>query len=224
MSKKILLVGIAGHGKSTLGNCLVNQSEDMNGITSGPFNTSDGASGCTQVFQEAKNKDFIVLDTVGFGDPKFKGKFILNELKKALKNVNHTIDCVVYVFKKGRFTNEAVAFFKAVQDDIFRGELKNHSVLLISNAEHGWLDEQIGNAEIFAALKNCNYVGYEFKLKLDAPDDDADDKAKNLKKRKIAIDKMTRFVESKCKDFENFDRPNLSYVQTAEFEKEWKKK
>ena len=222
MPKKILLVGIAGNGKSTLGNCLVNQRAEMHNITSTPFDTSDGASGCTQLFQEARNNDFIVLDTVGFGDPKFKGKDILEELKKALKKVDHTIDCVVYVFKKNRFTNEAVRFFKAVQEDIFKGKLKNNSILLISNAEDGWLDKQKGNAEICVALENCNNVGYDFKLKLDASDDDFDDKARNHVKRKEAIGKMTSFVKSKCRDFGKHEQPNLAYIQTAAFEKEWK--
>ncbi len=52
----------------------------------------------------------MILDTVGFGDPQFDSQTIFEEFKKALQLVNNEIDCVCFVVKKGRFSNEIVQF------------------------------------------------------------------------------------------------------------------
>ncbi len=71
MTKNYLLVGLTGHGKSTTGNVLYNESGEIKSILGNPFATSDSASGCTRSFQMIAKENIHILDTVGFGDPQF---------------------------------------------------------------------------------------------------------------------------------------------------------
>jgi hypothetical protein len=89
MVRTYLLVGITGHGKSTTGNVIYNQSGDLNLIIDNPFKTSEDASGCTANFQLHANQNVKIIDTVGFGDPQFSTySFIINiSLFDSLKNI-----------------------------------------------------------------------------------------------------------------------------------------
>ena len=84
MRQTVLLVGITGQGKSTTGNILLN----MNGKNSdlkNPFSTSNGASGCTQVYEKHAGLRYEVLDTPGYGDPVL-----------SVKNINYVYDQVFH--------------------------------------------------------------------------------------------------------------------------------
>ena len=222
MSKTILLIGLSGHGKSTTGNCLLNKSGDEKNITEEPFRTSNGASGCTIGFKTAQTDDFIVLDTVGFGDPQFTDqKKILNDLKMAIQSVGNQIDCVLFVVREGRFTNETVQFFETVQEKVLRKNFVENSILIASSAREGWLRQQSGNPFVQRAMRNCNNVGYDFNLKFDDSDDEEAVRAKNLNKRQTAIDNLVSFVKGKCSEF---GKVNVDYIQSAEFETEWLEK
>ena len=68
-AKTYLLIGLAGCGKSTTGNALINKSGDQK-LLSIPFKTCDGASACTSNSEVEEGKDIKIMDTIGFGDPK----------------------------------------------------------------------------------------------------------------------------------------------------------
>jgi hypothetical protein len=79
MVRTYLLVGRTGHGKSTTGNVIYNQSGDLILIIDNPFKTSEETSGCTANFQLHANQNVKIIDTVGFRDPQFSTySFIIN--------------------------------------------------------------------------------------------------------------------------------------------------
>ena len=216
MQKVYLLVGLTGSGKSTTGNCVYNKSGQNEKIINSPFLTSDNASGCTLKFQFTGNEEVILLDTVGFGDPQMNQQDILGELKDALAHNNNKVDCVLFVVRKLRFTNEVVKFFEMVQEKVLKDKCKNNSILVVTDCDKGWINNQLENKHLKKALDNCNGLYYEFFLKFDKPDDDDEDRLKNIGKRQKAIDDLLAFLGR-----QSFEKIDLSHVQTAEFKAEW---
>lgn len=66
MKRTYLLVGLTGAGKSTIGNCILNKSGDLEKINNYPFKTSNSASGCTYNFQVEYNNDHTVIKSILF--------------------------------------------------------------------------------------------------------------------------------------------------------------
>ena len=218
--KNYLLIGLTGSGKSTIGNCMYNRRGEWSEISQRPFVTSDSSSGCTRIFESVSNQEMTILDTIGFGDPQFEPKFILDQLKEALKRVNNQIDCVIFVVRQGRFSQEVVQFFEFIQEKLLKSKCKHNSVLVVSQCQRGWLSqpEQKKNQWLQRALENTNHLSYEFHLKRDDQDDDDEDKAKNVIKRKNAISGLVAYLDSR-----HFEKIDLAYVQSADFEREWYK-
>lgn len=216
--KVFLLIGITGSGKSTTGNCIYNKSNELNLIKHSPFVTSDGARGCTTQFQHVGNNDFVILDTVGFGDPQFNNEdTALREFKNALLQVDNKIDCVIFVVKKGRFTNEIVRFFELVQENVLMNKCRSNSILLVTSCNKNWVDEQKNKSdEVKRAYDNCNGLHFEFNVRFDEEDDTEEDKTNNTVKRQRAINELVAFL-----NLQSFTKIDLSEVQTKEYEMNW---
>ena len=161
-----------------------------------------------------------MLDTVGFGDPQFDSNFIFGEFKKALQMVNNQIDCVLFVVKKGRFSNEIVKFFEIVQEKVLKGKCRSNSILIVTDCNKGWItkNEQKRNNFIQKALANCNNSYYEFFLDFDNDTDDITDRSRKWKKRQTSINDFITFFNN-----QHFQKVNLQYVQSQQFEEDWSK-
>jgi predicted GTPase len=61
---KILLFGRTGSGKSTIANMMIKGKLDSPLL----FETSSGIRGKTIFFQKEENEEYMVVDTVGFGE------------------------------------------------------------------------------------------------------------------------------------------------------------
>lgn len=214
--KTILVVGLTGSGKSTLCNSIINKSGKLRELTS-PFNTSDGATGCTLQFQVNITPTETVLDTVGFGDPQFDPSQIFEQFKAALSRAGNKVTHVIFVVKKGRFTRELVNFFTSVQEKVLEGKCRNNSLVLFSDCEK-WVEKQ-DDQYLKKAIANCNGVYYEYSLRFDRESDENEYKALNLKKRQEAVDKLLKFLNS-----HEFKEIDLSHVQSKEFEKNYNEK
>ncbi len=195
----ILLVGVTGSGMSTTGNCLYNKSGQMNNITDSPFLTSDQASGVTKSFEMISKDGITILDTIGYGGPQYKDHpdVTAEGMSVMLERVDYKVDCVIFVVKKGRFSQEVVEFFREIQEKVLKNKCKTNSILLVTDcSKKGWVDEQKSNEYMKRALKSCQGRFFEFHLKFDLEDDDDNDKMKNLEKRQKAIDQLVRYVDS----------------------------
>ena len=207
----ILLIGLAGSGKSTLANCLLNKSGTFENISQ-PFKTSDGASGCTISYEIYKSKDnkLNILDTVGFGDPQFDPKFVLDNLRAGLDKLNNKINCVLFVDKKDRFTEQKMKFFELIQNEVFQGKCIKNSIMVVTNCKSGWLQKQ-NNQYLLRAMQSCCNLGFEFSLNTD----DAID-LEEINENQNAIDSIISYI-----DKYKFQEVNVEHIQTKDFEVKW---
>jgi len=93
-TKKILLIGRIGSGKSTLSNVLSNTSDFEEGASLFP------------VTKEIQTKDFYletniekkykVIDTVGFGDPNLTGEEIASKILEACQELENGLNQVFF--------------------------------------------------------------------------------------------------------------------------------
>jgi len=210
--KTYLLVGLTGAGKSTTGNCILNQSGELSQVNETPFPTSDSSKGCTRTFACKANEQVFVLDTVGFGDPNFKQDYILQELKNALKAVDNRVDCVVFVVRKSRITKETVEFFDLVQEKVLKNKCKHNSVLLISDCrDPEWARRQVDDQFFTKIVENCGGIENTFCFYLKFENEENDEQ-----KRQEAINRLVAFLNGKT-----FDKVDLSHIQSNEFNLEW---
>jgi GTPase Era involved in 16S rRNA processing len=193
MKKTYLLIGLSGSGKSTLGNCILNNEADVHSISNKPFRTSNNASRCTLNYQIEQNNSFIVIDTLSFnGDPILtKEKNVLIDLKKALEKVDYKIDCVLFLTKQGRITNEDINFVKFYQEKVFDKKIVKNSILIFAG------NKTILNSKEIEKTFLANYfngLSFDFNIKFDDFQDTEQDKLKNLDKRKNCINLLLKFL------------------------------
>ena len=142
----------------------------------------------------------LVLDTVGFGDPTFNQSDILKDIRKALQEAKNTVDCIVYVVNKGRFTDETVKFFKVIQRKILKIDCRYNSVLVVTHCnDPEWI---IKNRHMkFSEQANGIDNAHAFNLKFAYPDlDDSDDPEEENKceqYRQKYIDKLVEFLNDR---------------------------
>ena len=154
-AKTYLLIGLAGCGKSTTGNALINKSGDQK-LLSIPFKTSDGASGCTANFEVKEGKNSKVVDTIGFGDPNISHDRTLENLRKGLSSIDNKLNGIIFVVKGGRISDETVNFFKSLQN-LFRDKFKTNSILILTHIREGWVKEQSNTVKniVFRNTPQC---------------------------------------------------------------------
>ena len=218
--KTIALFGIAGVGKSTVSNCLLNQDGAMERIVDGPFPVCEDCGSGNVEFQMRANEQFNIIDSIGFGSPDFDASYILAQMRGVLNKVNNELDCVVYVIKKGRLTNETYQFIRTFQQEVFKGTSKYNSVLVVNKCEKGWVEKDAQRANPFMQLmlESVNFVTYELDLKWDHWSDSNETKRSNVVIRQRAIDNLVDYLANLP-----FERISVKHIQTAEFERTWLK-
>ena len=197
-SKVILLIGITGTGKSTCGNCLFNQSSEIDKINTIPFRTDSTAESVTHNFKIEKSveKNLTIIDTIGFGDPNIELENCIEDFKTAMNKVNNKIDLVIYCFEKGTLKNVHVHFFELIQNFFLKNESKANSLLLITKCEKGWVGKEGNKSKEFEkALNNCDGKYFEFELRFDEEDDYPGTKEYNKRFNQESINQLNDRVK-----------------------------
>ena len=215
--KVILLIGYTGSGKSTLGNSIYHQSGTQDRVSEDPFFTSDSSSGVTKICSVIRNNQFIIIDTVGFDD--LNNENTIDDFKRVLQQINYEVDCILLVHKKNRLNQNMIKFYEFIQTILFLNNIKQSSILVVTDAKQGWLDNQAQreNEALQKILENCNNRGLEFYLKMDDESDSLDDINKNIAQRKKEIDRIVNFLNT-----QQFKRVNLQYLSNNLFWKEFR--
>jgi putative ribosome biogenesis GTPase RsgA len=99
LKKTVVIVGPSGFGKSTIANCIINQNPSLNLTQSYPYATKNGANGCTTGPVWHHNDEYVVIDTVGFGDPSISSQESFYKFQQALASVNNFVDIVIFLMK-----------------------------------------------------------------------------------------------------------------------------
>ena len=215
--KRFVMIGLTGAGKSTLGNCILNNKGDIRYIHDWPFETSDGTQGCTQEFTLRQNDRFMVLDTIGFNDADMSDQQIIDMFRRKLQKLDGQVDALIFVQRVGRFDKQTVDFYKWVHERVLDRQCVNNSVLIVNGATADWVKDNIADRNLQTILNYCNHKYYEFYMRMDLPDDSYEDiRVTNVKKREDAIGNLTKFLEQ-----QNFKTINLK-LKTARSEAELK--
>ena len=197
MRQTVLLVGVTGHGKSTTGNILINMS-GRNSDLENPFLTSNGASGCTQVFEKKVGERFEVLDIAGYGDPVLSitnVNHVYTQIRDALLSVQNRVNVILFVVEGGRFTDAVVKFFEFIRENVFDTDLVTNSVLLLTKCEEGFVSENLRNEHLRKALDVCGGRFFELDLDLDKKTHNEEMKRNNELSRTRRIESFLTYLD-----------------------------
>ena len=128
--------------------------------------------------------------------------------------MNNQIDFVLFVVRKGRFTNELVEYFEIIQESLLQNTCKNNSAVIVTGCIKGWMEkpDQLENEFLQRALNSTNRVGYEFNLKFDDEDEtDTNVIVRNLVRRQSSINDLISFLDNQQANV----KCDLSFVQNA---------
>jgi hypothetical protein len=216
--KVYLLVGITSHGKSTVGNCILNKSGDEDKIQK-PFQTSDLGVPCTNNFKLSFNENVAVIDSIGFGDPKFtlraKSQQLIEEFRNLIKFCHNRLNGVLYVVRRGHFEKEVVDFFHIIQDRVLDNHMVNNSVLVVTNCESGWVQRELqkDNKELREAIDLCKGNYAEFKLAFENEGDEESFVNFKQHQRTNAVRALNSYLEQL-----NLSSVDMSFIQDHAFE------
>ncbi|CAI2166222.1 10606_t:CDS:2 [Funneliformis geosporum] len=141
MIEQISLVffGLTGQGKSSIANMMIQGDIYQKGNV---FEINDGAVGASVSINFSENEYFKVFDTIGVGETN-SGSVPHKEAVKEIRNYFTTckvpLNYIVYVKKKGRFTEEDRTMFNLFKE-IFEGCEKNF-IIIITNCDERWIEK-----------------------------------------------------------------------------------
>jgi len=126
-TKKILLIGMSGRGKSTLANVIVGTENKFKESASSASETRN-----IQVEQFSDNKDdntnYLVIDTPGIGDTKLGDNQVLDIIAEAVYLVKDGVDQVFFVID-GRFDQSEMATYNLLRTIIFDDNITKYTTI-----------------------------------------------------------------------------------------------
>jgi len=128
-TKKILLIGRSGRGKSTLANVLLNKNDNFEEV----FKESSGSTSETKKiqFEEFEDKDinYLVIDTPGIGDTKMSDNEVLDIIAEAVYLAKDGLSQVLFVVG-GRFDQSEMATYNLLRTIIFDEHITEHTTIV----------------------------------------------------------------------------------------------
>lgn len=127
-TKKILLIGRSGRGKSTLANVLLNKNNNFEEV----FKESSGSISETKKIQfeqfEDKDVNYLVIDTPGIGDTKMSDNEVLDIIAEAVYLAKDGLSQVLFVVG-GRFDQSEMATYNLLRTIIFDENITEHTTI-----------------------------------------------------------------------------------------------
>ena len=127
-TKKILLIGRSGRGKSTLANVLLNKNNNFEEV----FKESSSSVSETKKIQfeqfEENGTNYLVIDTPGIGDTKMSDSEVLDIIAEAVYRAKDGISQVLFVVG-GRFDQSEMATYNLLRTIIFDEHITNHTTI-----------------------------------------------------------------------------------------------
>ena len=165
--RHVIVVGFPGAGKSMLANCLFNRRGTLYHVKHYPLPTSFSLYACSVKPTIISNDEFVIVDTVGFGDWRFNQTSVIEEFKKGLALLDNKVDLVLFVMKPDRIGHYVADFFEQKDDVLFHGLVRNNSLIVCSGSRKGWLAvKRVKNEPLNRVLNMCSNRSVEFKLDL----------------------------------------------------------
>jgi len=135
-TKKIILIGSTGNGKSTLANVLLNKNDNFEEV----FKESEGSVSETRNIQIEKAEidldkkgneklELVIIDTVGIGDTKLTTQGVLYKLAEAASHMGEGLNQIFFV-SSGRFTEKEEEAYRLLSSVIFDNEVVNFTTII----------------------------------------------------------------------------------------------
>lgn len=121
--RKVIMVGRTGTGKSTIGNCMLQENV---------FTESDLSTSCTKFStgqcREVDDIKITSIDTIGVGDTELSQTQVLNRIADVVRMNPEGINCILFVFD-GRFSDAEVTAYNLIFKVLFP-DSQNHAKLI----------------------------------------------------------------------------------------------
>lgn len=133
--KVILLVGMTGNGKSSLGNLIAGKKV---------FETNDEMAGCTKDHNVYTSNELSVtiIDTVGMADPDEMAGEVNLKITEALKASKDGVDMILFCITKDRLTHERYQVFKTLLT-VFGDSCRQNLVLVVTKAGRRFICQSV---------------------------------------------------------------------------------
>eukprot|EP00434_Breviolum_minutum_P044905 symbB.v1.2.040164.t1/scaffold7042.1/size13653/2 len=113
----VMMFGMTGAGKSALGNLIAGENV---------FDSSDHPASVTNLDSikryEADNGSLVVLDTVGLGNTEIDQNKVVASIQDVASSAPNGVDCLLYVMRNARITDDAIASLMRVTKSLLRGD------------------------------------------------------------------------------------------------------
>ena len=124
----MLIIGITGHGKSTLSNFIFQEKVFQSGL--GFLPVTKKAAKRSKTIQDV---NFSIMDTVGFIDGPTLQEHHLNQMDNALKNFSGEINAVIFVIKSTeRFSVDISTILTGLQE---MSDIWDHCFVVFTNSK-----------------------------------------------------------------------------------------
>jgi GTPase SAR1 family protein len=160
---KVLFIGPAGAGKSTIINVLFNNQVNADAM-SRPAGTGDTTSGQTGFFTTYYDlPDYAYTDSIGLGDPRFQPEDVMDSLKSVLEMASVGYNKIYICLQYGRIPTDTRKYIELITTVFGKRVLKWSSLIFTrcndqTMTKEKFLMKNSGDADIVEIVNRVNTV------------------------------------------------------------------
>ena len=129
VTRRVLFIGPAGAGKSTIINVLINNQVYAEAMLR-PAGTGDTTSGQTAFFTTYYDfPDYAYTDSIGLGDSRFRPEDVMDSLKSVLKMASVGYNKIYICLQYGRITTDTRKYIELITTVFGKSVLKWSSII-----------------------------------------------------------------------------------------------